>query len=86
MTISDAASIAVLVADLVALYFLVGIWKDDRAMRIATENSLKIQLEYLGLRKKWYDSRVKKKDNAQRDSQEQKGTVGVPDGADKNSM
>ena len=86
MTISDVASIAVLVADLVALYFLVGIWKDDRAMRIATENSLKIQLEYLGLRKKWYDSRTKKKDNAQRDSQEQKGTVGVPDGADKNSM
>ncbi len=63
MTIADAAGVAVLAVDLVALYFLVGIWRDDRAMRIAAEESLKAQLEYLGLRRKWYESRTKKKDN-----------------------
>jgi hypothetical protein len=63
MTIADAASVAALAVDLIALYFLIGIWKDDRAMRIAAEESLKAQLEYLGLRRKWYESRTKKKDN-----------------------
>ena len=62
MTIADAASVAALAVDLIALYFLIGIWKDDRAMRIAAEESLKAQLEYLGLRRKWYESRTKKRD------------------------
>jgi hypothetical protein len=60
MTIADAASVAALVVDLVALYFLIGIWKDDRAMRAAAEESLEAQREYLGLRRKWYESRTKK--------------------------
>jgi len=63
MTIADAASVAALVVDLVALYFLIGIWRDDRAMRTAAEESLKAQLEYLGLRRRWYDQRSKKKEN-----------------------
>lgn len=62
MTVADAASVAALAVDLVALYFLIGIWKDDRAMRVAAEESLKAQLEYLGLRRKWYEGRTKKKD------------------------
>jgi hypothetical protein len=62
MTISDAASIAALVVDLVALYFLIGIWKDDRAMRVAAEESLQVQKDYLGMRRKWYEGRTKKKD------------------------
>jgi len=86
MTIADAAGVAVLTVDLVALYFLIGIWRDDRAMRIAAEESLKAQLEYLGLRRKWYENRTKKKDNATRDSQEQKAAVGVPDGLDANGV
>jgi hypothetical protein len=85
MTTADVASIAALVVDLIALYFLIGIWRDDRAMRIAAEESLKAQLEYLGLRRKWYETRTKKKDNA-RDTQEQKAAVGVPDGTDTNSV
>jgi len=63
MTIADIGSIAALAVDLIALYFLVGIWKDDRAMRIAAEESLKAQLEYLGLRRSWYQNRTKKKDD-----------------------
>jgi hypothetical protein len=62
MTIADAATVAALTVDLVALYFLIGIWKDDRLMRIAAEESLKAQLEYLGLRRAWYANRTKKKD------------------------
>ena len=62
MTIADAASVAALAVDLVALFFLIGIWEDDRAMRVAAEQSLKAQLEYLGLRRKWYDGRTKKRD------------------------
>ncbi len=30
--------------------------------RVAAEESLKAQLEYLGLRRKWYDGRTKKRD------------------------
>ena len=63
MTPTDVASVAALGVDLIALYFLIGIWRDDRAMRVAAEESLKAQLEYLGLRRKWYESRTKKKDN-----------------------
>jgi len=62
MTIADASCIAALIVDLVALYFLIGIWRDDRLMRIAAEKSLSAQLEYLGLRRKWYEGRTKKKD------------------------
>jgi hypothetical protein len=62
MTIADAASVAALAVDLIALWFLIGIWKDDHAMRVASEESLKAQLEYLGLRRKWYEGRTKKKD------------------------
>jgi hypothetical protein len=62
MTISDAASLAALAVDLVALYFLIGIWKDDRAMRVAAEESLQVQKDYLGMRRRWYEGRTKKKD------------------------
>jgi len=85
MTIADGASVAALAVDLVALYFLVGIWKDDRAMRIAAEESLKAQLEYLGLRRKWYESRTKRKDNAP-NTQEQKAASGVSAGSDSDSV
>jgi hypothetical protein len=63
VTIADVTSAAALAVDLIALYFLVGIWKDDRAMRLAAEESLKAQLEYLGLRRKWYEQRSKKKED-----------------------
>ncbi len=86
MSIADAAGVAALVVDLVALYFLIGIWRDDRAMRTAAEESLKAQLEYLGLRRKWYESRTKKKDNAPRDTQESKTSVGISDGSDTNGL
>lgn len=86
MTIADAASVAALAVDLVALYFLVGIWKDDRLMRIAAEESLKAQREYLGLRRRWFDARIKKKDNAPRDTQEQKTSVGISDGSNQDRV
>jgi len=86
MTIADGASVAALVVDLVALYFLIGIWKDDRAMRKAAEESLKAQLEYLGLRRKWYESRTKRKDNAQPNTQEQKSASGVSASGDSDSV
>ena len=86
MTIADGASVAALAVDLVALYFLIGIWKDDRVMRIAAEESLKAQLEYLGLRKKWYESRTKRKDNAQPNTQEQKAASGISAGSDSDSV
>ena len=90
MTIADVASLAALAVDLVALYFLIGIWRDDRLMRIAAEESLQAQREYLGLRRRWYDQRNKKKeekkDNAPRDTQEQKVAVGIPDGSDANNL
>ncbi len=47
---------------------------DDHAMRIMAEESLKISREsleaqraYLELRKRWYESRVKKKENDKTD-------------------
>jgi hypothetical protein len=79
MTIANVASVAALVVDLVALYFLVGIWRDDRAMRHAAEESLKAQLEYLGLRRKWYETRTKKKDN-------EKANIRPVDGTDTDSV
>ncbi len=85
MTIADGASVAALAVDLIALYFLIGIWRDDRAMRIAAEESLKAQIEYLGLRRKWYESRTKRKDNAQ-PTQEQKSTSGVPVSRDSDAV
>ncbi len=78
MTIADAASVAALAVDLVALFFLIGIWEDDRAMRVAAEQSLKAQLEYLGLRRKWYESRTKKRD--------EKANVGLTSGDSSNSQ
>ncbi len=78
MTIADAASVAALAVDLVALFFLIGIWEDDRAMRVAAEQSLKAQLEYLGLRRKWYESRTKKRD--------EKVNVGLTSGDSSNSQ
>lgn len=85
MTIADGASVAALAVDLIALYFLIGIWRDDRAMRIAAEESLKAQIEYLGLRRKWYESRTKRKDNAQ-PTQEQKIASGVPVSRDSDTV
>lgn len=85
MTIADGASVAALAVDLIALYFLIGIWQDDRAMRRAAEASLNAQLEYLGLRRSWYASRIKKKDNVQ-PTQEQKSTSGVPASRDSDTM
>lgn len=79
MTTADVASVAALVVDVVALYFLVGIWRDDRAMRVAAEESLKAQLEYLGLRRKWYENRTKKKDN-------EKANLRPVDGTDTNDV
>jgi hypothetical protein len=77
------AALMIAVADMVlstvALYFLIGIWHDDRAMRIAAEKSLNAQLEYLGLRRKWYDTRTKKKDN-------EKANVRPVDGTNQNSV
>jgi hypothetical protein len=55
-------SAVMLGVDLIALYFLVAIWRDDRAMRIAAEESLQAQLEYLGLRRRWYEQRSRKKE------------------------
>lgn len=63
----DGLQILMAVMDAVALFFLIGIWRDDRVMRGAAEESLKAQLEYLGLRRKWYESRTKKKDNEKTD-------------------
>ena len=82
MTTADIASVLSLAVDLVALWFLVGIWRDDRAMRIAAEESLKAQVEYLGLRRKWYDQRSKKKDNDKVPSPQ----PGSKDGTDANSV
>ena len=62
MTIANAASLAALAVDLVALYFLINIYKDDRAMRVAAEESLQVQKDYLSIRRKWYEGRTKKKD------------------------
>ncbi len=77
------AALTIAVADMiistVGLYFLIEIRDDDRAMRIAAEESLKAQLEYLGLRRKWYETRTKKKDN-------EKVIVGPVDGANTNSV
>ena len=67
MTLADVASVAALGVDLIALYFLIGIWRDDRAMRIAAEKTLDAQLEYLGLRRKWYESRTAKKEKKDND-------------------
>lgn len=57
----------VLVAEAV---ILVLIYLDDHAMKRMAEDSLKIareslmhQQQYLALRRKWYESRTKKKDN-----------------------
>jgi hypothetical protein len=72
--------------DLIALYFLVGIWKDDRLMRIAAEQSLKAQLEYLGLRRAWYAQRTaaaKKKIDVGRPGTE---AVGTSDGDSANAV
>lgn len=68
--------------DLIALYFLVGIWKDDRAMRIAAEKSLEAQLEYLNLRRSWYSQRLAKK---KADAQEQKPS-GILDDGNKDAL
>jgi hypothetical protein len=51
--------------DVVLVYeaaVLTFIFYDDRQMRIAAQKSLEAQLEYLGLRRKWYESRTKKKE------------------------
>jgi len=61
MTIGDAASVVALIVDLVALRFLIQIRNDDRVMREMAEESLRTQQVYLGLRRKWYESRTKRK-------------------------
>jgi hypothetical protein len=65
----------------IALYFLVGIWKDDRLMRIAAEESLAAQREYLGLRRRWYESRTRRKDDKTQPTQ-----PGSTDGASSNGV
>lgn len=84
VTIADITSAAALVVDLVALYFLIGIWHDDRAMRQAAEDSLKAQLEYLGLRRKWYEQRNKKKE--EKSVQPVTEQVRTDTGSDKNDL
>ena len=52
--------------DIVLIYeavILTFIFYDDRMMRIAAQKTLDAQLEYLGLRRKYYESRTKKKDD-----------------------
>lgn len=78
VTIADLTSAAALAVDLIALYFLIGIWRDDRAMRQAAEDSLKVQSEYLNLRRKWYEQRSKKK--------EEKNAPVTSTGTDTNSV
>jgi hypothetical protein len=72
---------------------LVGIYLDDHAVRKMTEESLQIareslesQKQYLDLRRKWYENRVKKKENVQVSVTEQKGTSGIAPGHDTNSV
>ncbi len=82
------AALAIAVADMilsvVALYFLIGIWRDDRAMRIAAEESLKAQLEYLGLRRRWYDQRSKK--NVLAKENNEKANLRPVDGANQDGV
>jgi hypothetical protein len=61
MTIGDAASVVALIVDLVALRFLIQIRNDDKVMRELAEESLQTQREYLSLRRRWYESRTKRK-------------------------
>jgi hypothetical protein len=70
---------------------LVGIYFDDHAVRKMTEESLQIareslesQKQYLDLRRKWYEGRVKKKENVQ--GPEQKGTNRIAFSPDTNSV
>lgn len=72
---------------------LVGIYLDDHAVRKMTEESLQIaresldsQKQYLDLRRKWYEGRVKKKENVQVSVTEQKGTSGIAPGTDTNTV
>lgn len=64
MTIGDAASVVALVVDVVALRFLIQIKNDDREMLRLAQESLEAQKEYLGLRRKWYESRTRRRDEA----------------------
>lgn len=56
---------------LVELIFLILIWLDGRTMKqhsaetvVLQRQSVEHQRQYLDLRKKWYESRTKKKENA----------------------
>ena len=83
MTWQDAVLGFTAIVSVIELFYLIRIFLDDHLMRILTEESLEIQKkslnaqsEYLGLRRKWYESRAKKKDNEK---------VNVrPDGSDTN--
>lgn len=68
MTWQDALLLAGFVVTLVDLTVLVGIYLDDHAMRKLAEESIGISREsleaqkaYLDLRRRWYESRGKKK-------------------------
>jgi hypothetical protein len=62
------------IVSIVELVILVAIFVDDHAMRKMAEDSLAIsresleaQKQYLDLRRRWYQSRTKKKDNDKTD-------------------
>jgi len=83
MTWQEVLLIAGFILAVVDLTFLMGIYFDDHAVRLMTEESLKVakeslesQKQYLDLRRKWYESRSKKRD--------EKTTVAV-DGVSPNS-
>jgi hypothetical protein len=66
----------------IEFWFIVGIYRDDRAMRRLTEEALKIsreslaaQKEYLALRRKWYESRPVKQAKREEKPAEVKGVA-----------
>ena len=74
---------ALLILEAVILFL---IYLDDHAMRqmakeslLISRESLEAQKQYLDLRRKWYESRLKKKDN-------DKAAVGPSSGSDANAV
>ncbi len=74
MTWQDWLLIVGTIVSIIELVILVAIFADDHAMRKMAEDSLAIsresleaQKQYLDLRRRWYQSRTKKKDNDKTD-------------------
>ncbi len=69
MTWQDALLVSSIVISVVESVFLIGIYFDDHAQKKMAEESLLIsresleaQKQYLDLRRRWYESRTKKRD------------------------